>query len=197
MEITEKICSVDGCNRPFYGLGYCNAHWQQYKKQGFVVPAIRPLRAGRICEFEGCDRPVAGPNYCQSHQKAFNRGEELKPIKKYNSYRGGVACLIEWCDNSAAAKGYCRKHAHLIKFQMSATFVNELFKSPKCYICGSQPGDGQRGLHVDHDHSHCETGCEDCIRGLLCKNCNHALGFFNDDITVLKSAISYLQEFKR
>jgi hypothetical protein len=40
---------------------------------------------------------------------------------------------------------------------------------------------------VDHCHT---TGA---IRGLLCHNCNRALGLLKDDINVIKNAINYLE----
>ena len=59
-----------------------------------------------------------------------------------------------------------------------------------CAICG-QPETAKRNgkticLAVDHDH---KTGK---VRSLLCQNCNHAIGNFNDDPKLLKSAINYL-----
>ena len=30
----KRICTVDGCNSDYYGLDYCNKHWQRFKKYG-------------------------------------------------------------------------------------------------------------------------------------------------------------------
>ena len=54
-----------------------------------------------------------------------------------------------------------------------------------CAICGK--GDNRR-LGVDHNH---ESGK---VRGLLCNKCNHGIGCFNDDVTLLQKAINYLKE---
>jgi hypothetical protein len=52
-----------------------------------------------------------------------------------------------------------------------------------CAICMKPDG---KKLHVDHDH---KSGK---IRGLLCGNCNKALGLFKDDTKILVTALSYL-----
>lgn len=47
---------------------------------------------------------------------------------------------------------------------------------------------GGKRLHVDHDHN---TGA---IRGLLCPQCNKALGLLLDHINTLKRMVSYLED---
>ena len=54
-----------------------------------------------------------------------------------------------------------------------------------CAIC-YQPEPCNRMLAVDHCHT------TNKIRGLLCSNCNTALGLCKDDLLILTQAIAYL-----
>ena len=57
-----------------------------------------------------------------------------------------------------------------------------------CAICTKEmSGRWHKGLFVDHNH---KTGQ---VRGLLCNNCNSALGMFQDSIEILQAAINYLE----
>ena len=60
----------------------------------------------------------------------------------------------------------------------------------KCGICGSEgftmAKHHELKLVVDHDH---ETGR---VRGLLCHNCNRALGLFHDDVDSMTKAIGWI-----
>ena len=60
----------------------------------------------------------------------------------------------------------------------------------KCAICHTTECKSGYALAVDHCHT---TGQ---IRGLLCRDCNTSLGKFNDDITILRQAVRYLEAFK-
>lgn len=55
-----------------------------------------------------------------------------------------------------------------------------------CAICGCDKPKGKGRFHVDHCH---DTGK---IRGLLCSNCNLAIGHFRHSLATLVSAINYL-----
>lgn len=63
-----------------------------------------------------------------------------------------------------------------------------------CSICKCAPSPGtvrRQRLHVDHDHA---TGK---VRGLLCINCNRALGLLRDDVDIASNAAMYLAEHAR
>jgi hypothetical protein len=50
---------------------------------------------------------------------------------------------------------------------------------------------------IDHDHSCCPTQktCGKCVRGLLCGNCNRALGLLKDDIKIFQALTAYLLKY--
>jgi hypothetical protein len=60
-----------------------------------------------------------------------------------------------------------------------------------CAICGCPEIESNFGLHVDHNH---ETGQ---VRGLLCKNCNIALGITRESKEILFSMINYLEKYSK
>ena len=51
-----------------------------------------------------------------------------------------------------------------------------------CAVCRSA-----EPVHVDHHHDNGE------VRGILCFNCNRALGYFGDDLLTLYRAADYLE----
>lgn len=85
-------------------------------------------------------------------------------------------------------------NAYLLKnYQITLEKFREMFEEQKgvCKLCKS-PGfalvKGQRILLVV-DHCHVSGN----VRGLLCHNCNRALGLFKDSIETLKNAVDYLE----
>jgi hypothetical protein len=57
----------------------------------------------------------------------------------------------------------------------------------KCAICGAHQNELKSALHIDHNHK------TNKIRGLLCFKCNSLLGYANDNIIKLESAVNYLK----
>lgn len=61
-----------------------------------------------------------------------------------------------------------------------------------CDIC-KKPGKEGRPLCVDHDH---KIQCKNGVRGLLCDNCNKAIGHILDDENLALKIHGYLQKHK-
>ena len=68
-----------------------------------------------------------------------------------------------------------RKNA-ILKYEYGITLddYNKMFNEQKgkCSICQKHKNELNKKLYVDHDHK------TNKVRGLLCKNCNVALGFY-------------------
>ena len=112
-----------------------------------------------------------------------------------------------WCGNNFPPTGpshhycsdFCRKYVYADKhyrrkYGIGMTWVlNKLQEQDhKCAIC-KQTGFKMKdthitGINLDHCHS---TGYP---RGLLCHNCNRALGLFQDNPEYLRTAADYLEE---
>jgi hypothetical protein len=60
----------------------------------------------------------------------------------------------------------------------------------KCVICNiefvMEPRNNARYPHLDHEHS------SGWIRGILCSNCNHAIGLLGEDIERMEKAVEYI-----
>ena len=58
-----------------------------------------------------------------------------------------------------------------------------------CKVCGARAD-----LHIDHDHKCCpgKKSCGKCVRGVLCHNCNIALGHMKEDPRIAAALVNYL-----
>jgi len=83
------------------------------------------------------------------------------------------------------------EHNMINRYGISLEEYGHLFNNQggRCKICGRLHTEFARGLVIDHDHV---TGQ---VRGLLCDPCNRALGYFQEKITNLNSAIEYINHF--
>ena len=118
----------------------------------------------------------------------------------------GVDKAFDW-DSPDAQSAYMKayreespkhwKHTDLLRrFGVSLQQYGDMLlaQDGKCAICG-QPETQMRGgkvkaLAVDHCHT---TGK---VRGLLCVDCNQAIGKLKEDRNILLSAIRYLDKHK-
>lgn len=73
-----------------------------------------------------------------------------------------------------------------------------LVQGNSCAGCGRMAPIANKDLQIDHDHNCCPKGgrsCRNCRRGLLCAECNMALGLLRDDPETLRALADYIEEY--
>jgi hypothetical protein len=75
------------------------------------------------------------------------------------------------------------------KYNLTQGEWEDIFESQgrRCAICGTTEPNSSYNWHTDHNH---DTGK---VRGILCCNCNRAIGFLNNP-SHLRSAAEYLKK---
>ena len=97
-----------------------------------------------------------------------------------------------------ASKGLCHTcYLILRKEKIKREFLEE--QENLCAIDGCNTDTSAYKLsdwQLDHDHlcGGVNLWCGDCVRGVLCRPCNHALGCVDDSIENLQGLIGYLRE---
>lgn len=118
---------------------------------------------------------------------------------RHRRHGDGLTSRCKSCATSATQRWYAgNKKRVLSRLRFSYYGISEqeyqgllLSQDGVCKICGKEEVATRKGvllpLSVDHDHV---TGK---VRGLLCRQCNFALGHFQDDSDALLKASNYLQ----
>ncbi len=116
------------------------------------------------------------------------------------------ACAVEVTTTALRSRdptGFKRRDYMLTRsYGITAVEYDAILKAQGggCWICGKAPLEGQYRLAVDHLHSKGEKKRNPRekrgrVRGLLCWNCNGAIGKFKDNITKLRRAADYLEQW--
>ena len=117
-----------------------------------------------------------------------------KPLGDFNIMRASKDGRQNQCRACNVNATQARK---LRQFGLSQDEYDEMLvaQGGGCAICGGHSRDGSR-LAIDHDHSCCagKFSCGKCVRGLLCGECNRALGKFGDNYDLVARAAAYLKE---
>lgn len=168
-----RTCVAYGCTRKYFAKGWCEAHYAQIRRG----EPLQPIRG--TPEKEAEKRNEEGLRLC-------TRCKKYRPEEDY--YQAGK--------NAGKLRGHCKRCNIVRRMNITAAEYDAMFEAQGgvCAICERPPG--ARALSVDHDHTCCPRGrsCGQCIRGLLCDDCNNALGRFQDDVTRMLKAVEYVSQ---
>lgn len=213
--MSGRQCSYRGCEREVRAKDLCFAHYLQ-RTRG---QELRPLRPGKVrarCAGPDCTREAAAQGLCGGHYQQALKGSPLSPLRRKlrstdRDDEGRKQCgrCHQWkpedqfyptgkgnSDGLAAECIRCDRDMRLIRqYGISVDRYEEMLTAQGggCAIC--QRPEGTTSLHIDHDHSCCperKKSCGNCIRGLLCEDCNRAIGMLQDSPRLLVNAIGYL-----
>jgi len=124
-------------------------------------------------------------------------GQDKLPIdfswKSNGMINGGQRCLscLREIDNLPENKKRAKDLYLQRKYGITSSRYEEILKlqEGKCALC-KRENKGKSAFHVDHCHT---TGK---VRGLLCNQCNPAIGFLNEDLDRIYKVIDYLNLHK-
>lgn len=178
------ICRFETCERAVSSRGLCGGHYQQELK-GYE---LRDLNRGKHSVSR---RDAQGRKECQLCR-------EWKPESDYRPHRAtsdGLRARCQDCYKRTYDPAASRARMLMRNYRLTPEQYEEMVaaQGDSCATCGTSSRGGS-AWHIDHDHSCCpgSKSCGECVRGLLCSDCNQALGMVRDNISTLAAMIDYL-----
>lgn len=180
-----RKCVGPNCEYPAIAHGLCGSHRRQQTKGRPLTP-LKPHKPGGVAS--ACIRDEQGRKRC------WDCGEWRAESEFHRGKREPDGLCGQCKDCMAEAT---RAH-RLAKFGLTLESFDALLDAQggACAIC-RKPCPRGGALSVDHDHTCCpesDRSCGECVRGLLCRPCNVALGNLRDDPKILRRAAEYLEQ---
>lgn len=186
-----------GCK---YGLrpqcNPCRSQERRDRASGVIPPRLP------ICDDCGADishRSVRA-HLCEPCGKQRNRDSAQRHVDKdpeahLAQVKARWTALTKEQQLASTRSSFLKGNYKMSQAEYDATFIAQ---GCVCAICHLPETHCYKGvvvqMTVDHDHACCpgKKTCGKCIRGLICHDCNSGLGYFDDDIGKMESAIGYL-----
>lgn len=214
------LCVTEGCAKAVHARGYCRGHYMKLREAGalrmnseviaehgrkadhpFYLRWSRRNSAGNLApEWSDFWRFVADVGDSNGCTKML-RKDRAKPMGPDNFYWAEKltgerknAYYRDWYKTKPAGregryqKAYGISLAEYEAMSEAQGHVCAICGEPEKIIVRSGTNEDTRRLSVDHDHA---TGA---VRGLLCGDCNVALGAMKDSRESFLAAVAYLDQ---
>jgi hypothetical protein len=133
----------------------------------------------------------------EKHLDLFAKGKNYRDGRRGTCKQCHTSYMIDYYNKNpdkkaAKAKLNSGKDTNWKRHKIAETDFYEMVDkyNGKCYACKIN-----RATNIDHDHGCCPgvRSCGSCIRGILCNQCNTALGLVKDSRETLYNLIQYLK----
>jgi len=127
------------------------------------------------------------------HKKEYNKQYYLKNSEEQKEYQRqwrlkNPEYIKQYClKNSEKRRRWKLKNNYNMTLEQYQEKLTEQFSG--CPICNITIMETGKTLIVDHNHKTGKT------RGLICRNCNSAIGLLKDDPKIVKNALTYLEKY--
>ena len=171
--------------------GYCNAHYQQVRRDEYPSPIRRRQKPGALC---WCGKPAHRIDLCREHFNEFQRKPRPDGPRKGRPVPVYTICPVRRCEGKVTSKSIvCSKHRIWSwKYGIPQSAIAEMLENAQC---SNQACNATNDLVMDHDHSCCRGNtktCGKCNRGFLCRRCNTALGMLQDNPELIRGLLVHL-----
>ncbi len=220
-EFPKPTCAVEGCGKLIKGLGYCNQHYQLFKRHGKPEKLVKNARSHPlyIAWFEKkqnkllCEEWLTFKNFCDVVGKrpegnfVLKRPDPTKPygpdnwqwyehLKKEEDETNKDWWARKWKD--ARTRNPDAEYDRNLKrnYGINLDEYLEKFKNQNgvCAICEKEETaiNGHSKQIKRLSVDHCHKS--ENIRELLCNRCNVVIGLAEDSVELLEKMIAYLKK---
>jgi hypothetical protein len=75
------MCSIDGCEKPVAGRGWCWMHYERWLRHGDPLIVLQHRSPVPLtCKVEGCQSRTVARGWCSAHYSRFMRLDTLSQI---------------------------------------------------------------------------------------------------------------------
>lgn len=113
----DRICSIEGCDNPYYANELCNKHYTR------EYVAKRRVKEEKICSIEGCGKPYWAKDFCKNHYNFNHRTKKSKEEPKI--------CVTLNCGRKAYKFDICMKCRRVGRYYSRKIYLKE---NPEVYL---------------------------------------------------------------
>ncbi len=191
--MSSSICTRCKTEKPLFDFSDhpASSNGKQSQCKDCFAERARIKRIGKPCMTCGKPKEVGVPRGARLCLSCASVCYVCKVNERAKQHRMCKQCMAKWekSRRSTADDKHKERVARIAsKYRVKKSFAATLAVLKHCDACGKEcTRVGE--LHVDHCH---ET---ESVRGVLCFNCNAALGHLGDSVDRLQMLIRYMENY--